>query len=139
MENYRGDYYDWLNTTALAIEEGRLCEIDAAQVAEELRDMGKSERRALRSHLKRVLVRLLKIAHQPGKHTRSWDLSIEESRLLIREELEESPSLRRELSELLVQAYRESRLQAARQTGLDLSVVPDQCPYTVDETLGKDK
>jgi hypothetical protein len=72
VEDYNGDYYAWLTDTAQALVDGRLADVNAAQVAEELQDMGKTERRVLRSHIKRILVHQLKIRYQPGKHTRSW-------------------------------------------------------------------
>ena len=137
MENYGGDYYTWLNTTAQAIEQGRLSAMDQAQVAEELRDMGKSERRSIESFLERILVHLLKIEHQPGKHTRSWDLSIQDSRVRLRKLFRDDPSLRPECSELIREAYETARLTAAGQTGLDLDVFPEQCPYSVADVVGE--
>jgi hypothetical protein len=135
VEDYNGDYYAWLNNTALAVEEGHFDKVNRTQVAEELRDMSKTERRTLRSHIRRALLHMLKIRYQPGKHTRSWDLSIAESKLQIDEELADSPSLRRELPELVMQAYREARIRAARQTGLALEVFPEQCPFSVEDIL----
>jgi hypothetical protein len=135
VEDYNGDYYAWLTTTALAIDEGRLSEVNRAQVAEELRDMGRSERRTLRSHIRRVLLHLLKIRLQPEKHTRSWNLSIAESRVRIARELNDSPSLRSEFPLFLLEAYEEARLAAARQTGISLEAFPEQCPFTVEDVL----
>src|SRR5579883_2101530 len=129
-ENYCGDYYGWLLTTAQALEDSRLEQVDRMQVVEELRDMGKAERRALRSQIERVLVHMLKIRYQPEKHSQSWNLSIEDSRLRLFEELQESPSLRREVPALLKVAYRHARLTTAEET-------PQQCPFTVADILGK--
>ncbi len=75
-ENYQGDYYQWLTTTAQAIDERRFDAIDARQVAEELRDIGKGEQRSIETHFELILIHLLMIRYQPGRHTRSWDLSI---------------------------------------------------------------
>lgn len=70
--------------------------MNAAQIAEELREISKSERRGVKRHLERILLHLLKIRYQPGKHTRSWNLSIAESRIRLNELLADSPSLRRD-------------------------------------------
>ena len=46
---YERDYYGWIERNVHAIREGRVHEVDWANVAEELEDMGKSERRATQS------------------------------------------------------------------------------------------
>lgn len=138
MSEYQGDYYGWLNTQAQAIEEGRFDQIDAAQVAEELRDMGKSEKRSIESYYKRILVHLLKIRYQPGKHTRTWDLSIRESRLELKKLLAENPSLRAQAEEFLRDAYETARYVAARQTAIALDVFPDECPFTIEDVTERD-
>jgi hypothetical protein len=77
---YERDYYGWLEQNARAIREGRLEDVDWANVAEELEDMGKSERRALRSQLALLLAHLLKWSHQPHRRhssEHSWRATIE--------------------------------------------------------------
>ena len=49
---YDKDFYTWLFQTADLLRQGRLAEIDAVHVAEELEDMGKRERRTL--HIRNV-------------------------------------------------------------------------------------
>ena len=48
---YQTDYQRWLFDNAALLRTGRLSEIDAANIAEELEDMRRSEARALASHL----------------------------------------------------------------------------------------
>lgn len=81
MEDYNGDYYGWLTKTAQALADGLTVKVNLAQVAEELQDLSKTERRTIQGHFRRILIHLLKARYQPGKHIRSWDLSIEGSRL----------------------------------------------------------
>jgi len=69
-----------------AIREGRIQQIDRANVAEELEDMGKSEKQALRSQLASLMAHLLKWAYQPrrGATTQnSWRASIKCARRTI--------------------------------------------------------
>ncbi|HYN76849.1 MAG TPA: DUF29 family protein, partial [Lamprocystis sp. (in: g-proteobacteria)] len=47
--DYDQDLYAWLTTNAELLRQGRLTEIDAEHIAEELEDMSKSERRAIES------------------------------------------------------------------------------------------
>jgi hypothetical protein len=75
---------------------------------------------------------MLKAKFQPGKHARSWNLSIEEHRIRIHDALEESPSVQPHLPQLVARAYRTARLRAA-ETGLDLEIFPESCPVTLPE------
>ena len=137
MPDFDKDYYAWTQSTSQALAEGRIEGVDLRRVAEEIEDLGKSERQALESHLRRILLHLLKIRFQPGKHTRSWDLSIAESRLRIAQRQEESPSLRSLLPVATGSAYAVARLRAARETGLEVETFPERCPFGDDAIFGE--
>jgi putative CocE/NonD family hydrolase len=62
---YEEDFYTWLTTTAHRLRHGRLDRADLELVAEELEDMGRSERHAVASRLAMLLQHLLKWQHQP--------------------------------------------------------------------------
>ena len=64
---YDRDYYLWLLHTAQLISEGKFSEVDAANLIEEIEDMGRSEKRAIESNLVFVLLHLLKYKYQPEK------------------------------------------------------------------------
>ena len=134
-ENYQGDYYGWLTSTAAALEQGRFDQVDRVQVAEELRDMGKSERRGIVSQMRVIMVHLLKIQHQPAKRTRSWDITILNARGEIAKLFTESPSLAGRSHELMVDAYDSARLWAADETGLPFEAFPLECPFVVADVM----
>lgn len=136
VPTYDEDFYAWTQSTSQALAQGRIDGIDLCRVAEEIADLGKSERSSLTSHLRRIILHLLKIRYQPEKHTRSWDLSIVESRIRMTQRLRESPSLRASLHELSADAYESARVRAARETGLPLETFPEECPFTLDEIAG---
>lgn len=71
---YECDYYTWALVNAAAIRERRLEHVDLDNVAAEIEDLGKSQESALESHLKVVLLHLLKLQHQPRRSTRSGQL-----------------------------------------------------------------
>ena len=83
---YGRDYYTWAMETARAIRERRFEGIEWEAMAEELEDMGKSEKRALESQLERVHAHLLKWHLQPEKRRqdvareRSWRATIRDAR-----------------------------------------------------------
>ena len=58
--DYDEDLYGWAIHNAQLLRQKRFAEIDYEHIAEELEDMGKSERRGLESHVKNVLLHLLR-------------------------------------------------------------------------------
>ena len=90
---YEQDLCAWAQANADLLRVGQLADIDAARIAEELEDMGKSERRSLRSHARNLMVHLLKWQHQPEQRCTSWELSILNACNEIEDILVESPSL----------------------------------------------
>jgi uncharacterized protein DUF29 len=133
---YQDDYAQWVEDTARAIEEGRFDQVDRIALADEVRDLGKTETRELRSALSVLLMHLLKTHYQPEKRTRSWDASVHVQRRHIAKVLKESPSLRPKLPELLSDAYDQARIDAANETGLDIDTFPETCEWPAAEVLG---
>jgi hypothetical protein len=74
------DYYTWLVEQARLLRGDRFDELDSEHLAEELEDMGCSERRALESHLKNVLLHPLNWSAQPRRRSRSWPDSMANAR-----------------------------------------------------------
>lgn len=77
---HNGDYYAWALEAAEHLRAGRLSEVDLSSIAEELEDMGKAQRHALATHLKVLIVHLLKWRYQPSFRGVSWRLSIVNAR-----------------------------------------------------------
>jgi len=132
------DFNDWLGRTARLIRERRWQEVDAEQLADEVEDLGKSERRGIASQLTRLLVHLLKWRHQPERRSDGWQDSIADSRLQIQLAIEDSPSLRDYLAQQLDPCYRRARRAVAKQTGLPLRVFPETCPFPPQDVLSED-
>jgi len=65
--HYDTDYVAWLEQQATALRARRWSDVDAKNLAEEIDDLGKSQRREFRSRLKVLLQHLLKLKHQPGR------------------------------------------------------------------------
>ena len=130
-----GDYYAWAIETAERLRAGRLSEVDLNSVAQELEDMGKAQRHALASHLKVLIVHLLKWRYQPSFRGVSWRLSITNARDEIAELLEDSPSLEPKIGELVARRYRAARSRAALETGLSEDTFPSTCPFSEDQML----
>jgi hypothetical protein len=135
---YKRDYYLWLSRTARLIKEGKFSEVDAANLIEEIEDMGRSEQRAVESNLVVVLLHLLKYKYQPEQRTNSWKASIREHRRRLRKAFSVSPSLKRHFEEVFDECYQDGREQAADETGLPIDTFPSVSPFTPSETLNPD-
>jgi len=100
-----------------ALRHGRLDEIDLEHIAEEIEDLGKSERSAARSQLHRILMHPIKRRIQPEKSGSSWRRSIAEGRAEVEFRLEDSPSLRRYGEQNLESIWRKAVKNALFETG----------------------
>src|SRR5271170_2694515 len=103
---YDADFFQWTQSTAEMIRQGRLAEVDLEHVAEEIEDMGKRDRREVRSRLIVLVMHLLKWELQPDLRAASWRSTIVEQRTQIELILEDSPSLRRVPVEELSATYK---------------------------------
>ena len=79
---YDTDFFLWTQVQAAALRDGKAQELDWANLAEEIESLGKSDRRALGSHLRNLVLHLLKWHGQPtGRDTgHSWRSSIRNAR-----------------------------------------------------------
>ena len=138
---YERDYYGWIQRNIHAIREGRVHEVDWANVAEELDDRGKSEKRALRSQLARLIAHLLKWAYQPKRRPasqNSWRATIKHARVSINEILDESPSLKPQLPQMVPAGYRDALAQVLEETGLPEHTFPAACLWSLEQMMAED-
>ncbi|WP_295454424.1 DUF29 domain-containing protein [uncultured Thiodictyon sp.] len=135
---YDQDLYGWATQTARLVRERRFSEIDAINLAEELESMGKTELRSLESRLMVLLAHLLKWEYQPEQRSKSWRRTLIEQRKRISRLLDDSPSLRPKLPELLVDAYDSALRWAADETGMDEADFPPTCGYSLQQLFDAD-
>ncbi|OKH26957.1 hypothetical protein NIES1031_09490 [Chroogloeocystis siderophila 5.2 s.c.1] len=135
---YEQDYYLWLEKTSSLLRDGRLSELDIPHLIEEIEDMGRSEKKAVKSNLIIILMHLLKYKYQPEKRSNSWLLTIFEHRRRLRDDFADSPSLKRYFDEVFEQCYKDARISAAIETGLPTETFPKQSPFTPEEALNAD-
>lgn len=132
---YDQDFAGWAMRQASLIRAGHLHQLDIDNLAEEMESLGREQFDKVRSHFRVILLHLLKWDHQPDRRTRSWTLSIRESRDRIEDTIDASPALRQRRPEALRQAYRSARVRAALETDLPLSTFPEECPYSLEDIL----
>ncbi len=132
---YDRDYYLWLSTTSKLLRQGNLQGLDITNLAEEIEDMGRSEKRSIESNLRVLLMHLLKYKYQPEKRSSSWKSTIREHRNRLQTLLEESPSLNRYLDEVFNKCYQKARELASDETEMRIDRFPETSPFTQEEIL----
>ena len=135
--DYDTDFYEWTQHQAAALAAGHVSELDLANLAEEIESLGKRDRRGLRSRLKLLVMHLLKWRCQPEVRQtgHSWWSTIRTQRRDIDLILEDSPSLRRQVPDMIEADYQAMRLDASGETGLPLEAFPETCPWTAEQVL----
>ncbi len=131
------DFAAWATETARLLREGRWQEADMKQVAEEIEDMGISQRHQLRSRITQIVEHTLKLSLTSGalreNNERGWRGSIRRQQGEVRQLLRESPSLQSLLTpEMLQECY----WDAAGTVAAEFDVKPPvQCPFGWDDLL----
>ena len=97
----QADLYSWARRQAELLRAGRLSEIDAAAIAEEIDDVGEEQYDKLESAFRALMLHLLKRDHQPSMRSRSWTLTIREQRRRVERRLRKNPGLKSQVDEAL--------------------------------------
>ncbi len=134
--NYESDFYGWTKQQANLLKNRKIAEIDWDNLAEEIADMGRSEKRQLESRLEVLIMHLLKWQFQPNMRSRSWQLTIKEQRLRLEKLLQENPSLKSSLADVRAKIYPLALISAEKETGLNS--FPETCPYELTDILAAD-
>ena len=131
---YERDFHAWTEQQSACLEHRSPGELDWSHVAEEIRDMGISQRKALQSHLTVLMIHLLKLRYSPAEGPRrKWRHECDNARQEIVDEMERSPSLKHHLDEALAKAWRDGRRKAAYQMEEhgETPELPVECPFTL--------
>jgi len=132
---YDQDFYAWANEQAGLLRADRLSEADIEHIAEEIENLGKSEKRELVSRPRVLLLHLLKWRFQPSRRGASWEGPIINTRDELDDHLRDSPSLKPQVADALGVAYRRAAVDAVTETSLKKTIFPQTCPWTFDEIM----
>jgi hypothetical protein len=135
LNRYDTDLYGWAVEQARLLRAGRLTEIDAPNIAEELDDVGNEQYDKLESAVTVLLTHLLKWDHQPEKRSRSWENTIREQRRRVERVLKKNPGLKPLRDEAVREGYLDARDRASTETDLDVDRFPKTCPYAWDAIM----
>ena len=135
---YETDFAAWSAAQARAIREAGAHHvnepIDWENVAEEIEDLGKSVRRELRSRIGTIIEHLLKLEASPATEPQaSWRTTVLRNRMEVIKLLNENPSLRREIPQLV-----QEELVGNRQLVRALMIEHDERPIRPLDQLNYD-
>jgi len=136
--SYDRDFYSWSLEQARLVREGRWGAIDRENVAEEIESLGREQFNKLESAIRVLLLHMLKWDHQPELRSRSWALSIAAHRVGLDDVLSDNPGLKPRIGEAIARAYRRARIEAAKETGLDIKRFPQACPYSYGDIVARE-
>jgi hypothetical protein len=141
---YETDFYAWTRQQALALRRFAKTRpnlpLDLEHIAEEIQDLGKSERDSVYSLARQVMQHLLLIEHSPAtEQRRHWMDEIDEFRAQMKRKL--SATIRRDLRRDLGEVYADGRRiveRKMRRYGEEqvADALPAECPYSVEQVLG---
>ena len=143
-ELYEDDFYAWTQLQARELRRFARSRpnlpLDLPHIAEEIADLGRSQRDSLRSWTANVIEHLLLLEHSPARDPRrGWIGEIVNFRREIDRRL--SGALRRDLKRQLPRLYEEVRSDLPKKLAPYGEVhladrFPERCPYTLDQVLG---
>jgi Domain of unknown function DUF29 len=139
---YDEDFVRWTEQQAAALRDAAglttNLPLDWENLAEEIDSLGRSTRRELRSRLMVIVEHLLKLEHSPARDPRrGWIETIGRERLIIEDLLQESPSLKVDISAEIEHAKsRALRLVTHSLSDFGEASEMPLPTYTKDQVLG---
>lgn len=136
---YETDVIAWANEQARLLRAGLLSQLDIEHIADEIEDVGKSEKREIRNQMALLLAHLLKWQYQPIYRGNSWIRTIKSQREEIKDCLVETPSLKADLANprWWSRVWADAARMAESETGL-LNQFPEDFPWTFEQVMDAD-
>lgn len=146
---YDRDLQLWIEQTIQQLQNREFAELDVEHLIEELIDLGRAEKNALKSNLTILLAHLLKLRVQddvPEQMKGSWYSSVLEHRQRVLDNLADTPSLKSLMAEMVEKAYQSGRRLAVKEGRLAKfgvrvpaeSDYPIICPFEIEQILDED-
>src|SRR3990167_7695381 len=109
---YEQDFYAWTVEQVQHLKHKNFAKLDLSNLIQEVEDMGNQNKHELRNRLAVLIMHLLKWKYQPERKGNSWFQSISNQRVDIADLLDENPSLKHVLPELMLKSYMKGLLKA---------------------------
>jgi len=134
-QSYDTDIVAWADEQARLLRTGAFALLDLEHLAEEIEDVGKSERRELKNRMAVLLAHLVKWQYQPVRRGNSWRRTIRIQRRSVIRCLAETPSLKPDLQDprWWEQVWDDAISNVLKD--VDLDELPETCPWSMDLIL----
>jgi len=136
---YDTDYYTWVQQQFDLLKSHRFSEVDLDNVLEEIKSLGFEVKTDLSECLTALLTNLIVWSHSENLRSRERKKNITLQRFDLEDFLNENSSLRSSeiFSPMLEEAWGYAKLRAANETNLDEHEFPQDCPWNIEQILGK--
>lgn len=135
---YDRDFILWTETIVEQLKRGNFTDVDWENLIEEIESMGKSEKRALESLLIKLLEHILKIEYWDSERERNlghWSAEISNFRYQIAKIVQNSPSLKPYLVEILPECYEVALRYVSRAMRVSIDILPETPIASLEEIL----
>lgn len=117
---YEQDFARWAEDQSRALREAAAASLNATldweNLAEEIESLGRSQRRELGSRILVIVEHLMKLQASPARAPRrGWQATVLHERAMVRRLLQDSPSLRGAVPELIADALPDARRVVERE------------------------
>ncbi|TFW15805.1 DUF29 domain-containing protein [Duganella callida] len=134
---YDEDVIAWAEQQAGLLRARQWSRLDIDNLAEEIADVGRSEKRELRHRLAVLIEHLIKWKWLPMRRGSSWLTTIRIQRMDVEKLLIKVPRLKRLLDkELADAAWRDAVVFAVREA--EIGGLPDASPWSLQQILTRD-
>lgn len=133
---YENEYDRWLTEIVKLLKNRDLENLDYDNLIEELETLGRSERNAVKSLLLQIIVHLMLYQFwqlEKERNANHWAAEIITFRVQLEDKL--TTNLRNYLADELPKIYQNALLIVKTKT--QLTSLPEQCPYSLDQLLDK--
>jgi Domain of unknown function DUF29 len=132
---YESDFYAWTQTQSQAVVEQRWNDVDAINVADEIKSLGLQLEREIRDRLEILLSYLLKWNQRAEYRGFAWKENIDRQRNEICDLSVENPSLGEKKERWVPRAYEDARRRLKYETYFYTTDFPASCPFTVAQVF----
>ncbi|MBS0016950.1 MAG: DUF29 domain-containing protein [Arthrospira sp. SH-MAG29] len=135
---YDTDYNLWVLETVKYLENQAFDCLDLDHLIEEITDLGRRDKKKLKSLLRNLIEHLLKLKYWEAERSNNyghWRGEVTNFRKQIKDELEDSPSLKPYLQQIFEQCYQDGREIASVRSQLPLDTFPEKAIANLDEVL----
>ena len=140
LVGYDDDVLLWSQQQARLLREGRFAELDIEHLADEIEDVGKSEKRELASRCAVLFAHLLKWRFQPSIRSDSWLATVRVQRARVALALKETPSLKAVMRHpnWRRDVWLDALSQARKDMRAKADLLPDEPPWSIEDALDPD-